>query len=94
MLGKLPEKEIFILQKLLLKRPILLFIMENLLESNLTKRMIGHKAGEFSNEKVGPKIMILHEIEKERINKNISNGSFGHANFFRLGFLKNGFVIC
>jgi hypothetical protein len=94
MLAKLPEKEIFILQKLLLKRPILLFIMENLLESNLTTKMIGHRVGEFSNKKVGPKIMILHEIEKERINKNISNGSFGHANFFRLGFLRNGFFIC
>lgn len=94
MLAKLLGKEIFILIKLLLKRPILLFIMENLFKSNLTKNMIGHKVGEFSNEKVGAKIMILAEIEKEKINKNISNGSFGHANFFRLGFLRNGFRIC
>ncbi len=94
MLEKLPEKEIFILQKHLLKRPTLLFITENLLQSKLTQRMIGHKVGEFSNKKVGPKIMIRHEIEKEKIKKNINNGSFGHANFFRLGFRKNGFCIC
>lgn len=55
---------------------------------------MGHKVGEFSNKKMGPKIMIPQGIEKEKTNKNISNGSFGNAKFFRLGLLRNGFCIC
>lgn len=57
--------------------------------------MIGHKLGEFSNKKMGPKIMIHPEIEKEEKKINIkNNGSLVNANFFRLGVKKNGFFLC
>ena len=42
--------------------------------------MMGHKLGEFSNEEVGHKIIILHEIRNEKIKTNRNNGSFGKCN--------------
>jgi hypothetical protein len=58
----LPEIEILLLQQHLQKRRVLLFIKENLFKSNLTEKMIGHKLGEYSNKKVGARIIILHGI--------------------------------
>jgi len=78
MLANLPEIEKLLLQNPLKKRPLLLFIRVNLCKSNLTKIMIGHKLGEFSNEKIGAKIMIHQEIKRKKIKINTNNdGSSG-----------------
>jgi hypothetical protein len=45
----LPEIEILLLQLHLQKRRVLMFTKENIFESKLTEKMIGHKLGEYSN---------------------------------------------